>query len=211
MTYVKVSIPRASDNAGAPMPKNPTIIVVDADDVASEPTRSPGNIALTGDLTLKDGAVAVGIYATPTTIQPTEETSGDLDARGVIKGVQFDHPGDSAAALLRPRVLYRPGGARYLRDMNVWDAIKEMREMSGRREPFGFSFMSYNSTAGTSDGVVAVRHARLLERESVKYNRHAESMEKYLDLDTMQVRHFWQPLLMTFNGEKVTFESSNQQ
>lgn len=92
----------------------------------------------------------------------------------------------------------------YLRNMNIYDAIQKMRSLSKENIPFSFSFMSYNSTHGTSEGVVHVQHGRCLMRESEKYNRNAEHQERYLDLDTMSPRRFWHPLLMTFNGEKVT-------
>lgn len=88
--------------------------------------------------------------------------------------------------------------------MTIFRAISEMRRLSKENIPFSFTFMSYNSTRGTSDGIVEVRRARLLQREKARYNRHAEDMERYLDLDTMQARRFWHPLLMTFNGEKLT-------
>ena len=52
--------------------------------------------------------------------------------------------------------------------------------------------------------MVNVAHARLRARESKEHNRYAEMMEAYTNLDTMENRHFYQPLLMTFNGEKVT-------
>ena len=41
-------------------------------------------------------------------------------------------------------------------------------------------------------------------RERLEFNQNAEQQERYMDLDTMQPRRFWHPLLMTFNGEKVT-------
>lgn len=89
--------------------------------------------------------------------------------------------------------------------MNLYDAIKEMRRLSSEGISFGFTFMSYNETAGTSDGIVEVRNARLLKRERAEHHRYAEYVEAYLNLDTMEPRRFYQPLLMTFNGQKVTF------
>ena len=67
------------------------------EDVASEPTREVGNCVVTGDLTLKTGAKAISIYATASTIQVTEELSGDPDAEGIKTGIVFDHPGNSVA------------------------------------------------------------------------------------------------------------------
>ena len=87
--------------------------------------------------------------------------------------------------------------------MKVYEAIREMRRLTEEGKPFSFSFMSYNSDKGTSDGIVEVRHARLRKRESAKHHRYSEYVEAYLDLDTMEPRRFYQPLLMTFNGEKT--------
>lgn len=88
--------------------------------------------------------------------------------------------------------------------MKLYDAIDEMRRLSREGQPFSFSFMSYNSSKGTSDGVVYVGRARTMKREALEFNQYAEIQERYMDLDTMQPRRFWHPLLMTFNGEKVT-------
>lgn len=88
--------------------------------------------------------------------------------------------------------------------MRLFDAIKEMRRLSKDNIPFSFSFMSYNSSKDSSEGVVFVRQGRLRARESTKFNSQAEGMESYIDLERMEVRQFHQPLLMTFNGEKVT-------
>lgn len=97
MAYVKVSIPKDSDGAGVPVAKSSDIYIIDVDDIASEPTRELGDGALTGDFTLKEGAKAVAVYGTPSTINETEEYSGDPDARGVMQGVEFEHPGDTKA------------------------------------------------------------------------------------------------------------------
>lgn len=76
-----------------------------------------------------------------------------------------------------------------------------MRELSRKNEAFSFSFMSYNSSAGRSEGIVEVRHARLRARAKETHHRHAEIIEEYID--TGRAHHFYQPLLMSFNGEKV--------
>ena len=93
--YTKVSIPKNSDGAGAAVIQDPTVILVDVEDIATEPARSVGNTELDGDLTLKESAKAVGIYATPSSIVITEEVSGEVDARSIIKGLEYVHPGDS--------------------------------------------------------------------------------------------------------------------
>lgn len=79
-----------------------------------------------------------------------------------------------------------------------------MRRLSEAGETFSFTFMSCNLADGYSEGVVEVMHGRLLSREVGRYHARAEYVERYINLDTMKVRRFYQPLLMTFNGEKVT-------
>lgn len=101
-------------------------------------------------------------------------------------------------------VLYPPVGPSYLCAMNVFDAIKEMRRLTKEGIPFSFSFMSFNSSRGTSEGVVHVNRARLRKRERAEHHLYADMVEAYLDLDTMEPRRFYQPLLMTFNGQKLT-------
>lgn len=66
--------------------------------------------------------------------------------------------------------------------------------------------MSCDRTRNTSEGVVEVLHGRLLSRELGEKYQDADIIERYMNLDTMQTRRFYQPLLMTFNGEKVTLQ-----
>lgn len=97
MAYTKVSIPKAGDGAGCATPRKSQIILIDIEDIVSEPTREVGNTLMTGKYTLKDSAKAVSIYATSSTIAVTEEYSGDPDAEGVKCGLEFEHPGNSVA------------------------------------------------------------------------------------------------------------------
>lgn len=94
-TYVKVSVPKNLDGAGAATIKDPTVILVDVNDIETEPTREVGNTEVVGDITLKTGAKAVGIYATPSSISITEESNGEADAKTCTQGVEYTHPGDS--------------------------------------------------------------------------------------------------------------------
>lgn len=87
--------------------------------------------------------------------------------------------------------------------MKLYEAIDEMRRLSKEGIPFSFTYMSYNSTKGTSDGIVHVQQARLVKRESEQFNKFAEDQERYYNLTTGEVRRFWHPLLMFLNGETV--------
>ena len=123
MAYTKVSIPRNEDG-GAPTIKNATVILVDINDVDAEPTRELGNTEVVGDLTLKTGAKAVGIYATPSSIVPTEENSGEVDARGLIKGVEYVHPGNSVAIANHTEAFLNRGVIALVRECNGTSAGK---------------------------------------------------------------------------------------
>lgn len=91
----KVSINKNGDGAGCAVPKDPTIIVINIEDVATEPTRTVGNTVVEGKLTLNEGAEAIGVYATPDTIDTGYDQEGETDAKGFKQKVGFDHPGDS--------------------------------------------------------------------------------------------------------------------
>ena len=88
--------------------------------------------------------------------------------------------------------------------MNIWDAIHRMRDLSREGKNFSFSFMSCDLDRGRSEGVVEVLHGRLASRELGTKYKDADIIERYINLDTMEPRRFYQPLLMTFNGENVT-------
>lgn len=90
--------------------------------------------------------------------------------------------------------------------MTVYEAIKNMRELTKQGKSFSFTFMSYSRDRQTSHGIVEVRRARLRKRNKTEYNQMAEIMEEYLDLDTNEPKHFYQPTLMFFNGEKLTLQ-----
>jgi len=101
-------------------------------------------------------------------------------------------------------VLFRQFRMVIFATVNLYEAIHEMRRLTRKGVPFSFTYMSYNETKGTSEGIVHVRSAKLRKRESREFNRNAEDQEAYLNLDTNEPRRFWHPLLMEFNGEKVS-------
>lgn len=88
--------------------------------------------------------------------------------------------------------------------MEVYEAIQKMRHLSKIGKSFSFSFMSYDRTRQSSNGIIVVHNARLRSRGDEKYNENAQLQEEYLDLDTNEPRRFWHCCLMTFNGKKLT-------
>ena len=88
--------------------------------------------------------------------------------------------------------------------MTVYEAIKTMRELTKKGQPFSFKFMSYSIERQECHGIVEVSNARLRKRNSTANTQYAEIIEDYLDLDTNQPKRFYHPALMFFNGEKLT-------
>lgn len=87
--------------------------------------------------------------------------------------------------------------------INLYDAIAKMREMTDKKEKFSFAFMSCDTHKQESSGVIEVRNALLTKQSKVSQNKNADIMLNYFDHDQNATRHFYQPLLMVFNGKKV--------
>ena len=58
--------------------------------------------------------------------------------------------------------------------MDVYEAIRRMREKSEKRECFSFSFMSYSYERGKSEGIVEIQNARLRKQSTKEKNRFAD-------------------------------------
>ncbi|MDR2684603.1 MAG: hypothetical protein LBB53_04390 [Prevotellaceae bacterium] len=87
--------------------------------------------------------------------------------------------------------------------MTVYEAIHQMRLLSAKKEPFSFTFMSFSIEKQYSKGVVKVSKGYLTLRETTEQNKYAEYMLSYYDCNLQETRHFWQPLLMEFNGNQL--------
>lgn len=88
--------------------------------------------------------------------------------------------------------------------MTVYEAIREMRRRSELHQPFAFSYMSYSLQRGESKGEVEVEHALLYKNPRDPQNDNENYMLTYQDCSTREVRHLWQPLLMSFEHEPLT-------
>lgn len=88
--------------------------------------------------------------------------------------------------------------------MKLWEAISRMRQLTAEGKSFSMSFMSFNSTGHSSEGVVEVERARLRKKADAKKYKNADFLVPYQDLDKGEARQFYIPCLMSFNGEKVT-------
>lgn len=85
------------------------------------------------------------------------------------------------------------------------DAIKRMRELSKANVPFSFSFISYSNKLNKSDGLKTVDNAILRKGYRNDQSDYANILIAYTSFDNQDEadRHFYLPLLMTFNQFKV--------
>ncbi len=103
--------------------------------------------------------------------------------------------------------------------MTVYEAIHQMRQLTAQGRPFALSYMTYSRQTGQSHGPVACEHALLIKNQqpavpspspsSVSYadtpcRPSQDHMLTYRDQDTGEARHFWQPLLLSFNHQTLT-------
>lgn len=88
--------------------------------------------------------------------------------------------------------------------MTIYEAIEQMRALSAKGESFSFSFLSYSYDKNQSQGIVQVPHARLTRQSTKEHNRWADYMLNFMDLDLMETRRCWQPLMLEFNGQELT-------
>ena len=88
--------------------------------------------------------------------------------------------------------------------MTVYEAIHQMRQLTAKGQPFALSFMTYSMRRHESHGETTVEHALLVKNEKVADDDLGNFMLTFRDQDTGEAKHFWQPLLMSFNHEPLT-------
>jgi hypothetical protein len=85
-------------------------------------------------------------------------------------------------------------------------AVEQMRNLSELNIPFSFGFFTCNTTKGTSQGYKEVQRAILRPGYRANQSDKAGVLIAYIDYDDTKEdknRHFYYPLLMMFNGQKV--------
>lgn len=87
--------------------------------------------------------------------------------------------------------------------MTVYEAIRQMRELTRKKQSFAFSFMSYSRTRGESHGEVEVEHAQLVKNPKSDDEDVQNFMLTYRDQDTGEAKQFWQPLLLSLNHQTI--------
>ena len=84
-------------------------------------------------------------------------------------------------------------------------AIKRMRELTENNIPFSFGFISCNTTNQSSKGYVYVGKALLRSGLRSSQSDKSNILIAYTNYESTEdkPRHFYYPLLMMFNGQKV--------
>lgn len=79
-----------------------------------------------------------------------------------------------------------------------------MRTNTANNVPFTFDFMTYSMTRDESAGIRTVRRAKISKRPPKDKNKYGEQMLNILCLDTLEEFQIWQPLIMFYEGHKLT-------
>lgn len=87
--------------------------------------------------------------------------------------------------------------------MEIYDAIRRMKEKSERGEAFSFAFMSYSYERNKSNGIIKIEHAKLRKQSTLENNRFADYMLNFIDMDTLEYGMCWQILLLEFDGNEL--------
>ena len=87
--------------------------------------------------------------------------------------------------------------------IHLWEAIRQMREITAANGCFSIVFMSYDRSRQQSSGVVRVNRARLRPATHKDDNQFADHMLNFLDVDLNLPRRLWQICLMEFNGKRI--------
>lgn len=87
-------------------------------------------------------------------------------------------------------------------EISVYDAVDQMKEISNKGGSFSFSFMTYSSSKGKSDGIRHIEKAQTRRRAPAEDDlKNKDILLFYKDIKTDDLRRCYYPLIMTFNGQ----------
>lgn len=90
-----VSVPKESNNQGAPQAKKNIVVLFDFDKVATY-TRDEKDVSVTA-FAMAGSATPIGLFVNESTIDGGDAVEGDDYARGFIQHLNFQHPGAGIA------------------------------------------------------------------------------------------------------------------
>ena len=87
--------------------------------------------------------------------------------------------------------------------IDLYEAIKQMRELSSQGKSFSFVHSTYNQDSITTNGIRAVRTAHLRPAAKGEDLVNADLKLYYFDEELQEPRNCWQLLLMYFNDQRI--------
>lgn len=87
--------------------------------------------------------------------------------------------------------------------IDLYEAIRQMRKLSGEDKSFSFVHATLNRDKDTSDGIRYVKNARLRPAAKGDDLVHADLKIFYFDEEIKEPRVAWQMLIMYFEDKKV--------
>jgi hypothetical protein len=93
-----------------------------------------------------------------------------------------------------------------MEEISLYEAIKQMREITARGQYFSFVHATYNRDKRNTSGIREVKRAKV--RPAAKGDDIIHSGYKlfYYDDFYREDRVCWQPLIMFFNGKRVILQ-----
>lgn len=88
-------------------------------------------------------------------------------------------------------------------EIDLFEAIRQMRILSQKNKFFSFTHATYNRETRTTEGIRTVEKALLRPAASQDQIVNSDSKLFYRDETKKENRVCWQPLIMSFNGVKV--------
>lgn len=92
-------------------------------------------------------------------------------------------------------------------EISVYKALDEMRAITNQGKTFSFSFMTYNSTAGKSDGIRHFDKVRVRPRAPKEDKlKNKDLLLFFTNINSDELRRCYYPLIMSFNGQKCVLK-----
>ena len=91
--------------------------------------------------------------------------------------------------------------------IDLYEALRRMHVLTEQGKTFSLSFMSYSLSRRKSEGYITVEHAKLRPGNRKERTMYNDYLLNYTDMDTLEHKTCWIPLLMEFNGQEISLSS----
>ncbi len=88
-------------------------------------------------------------------------------------------------------------------EIDLYDAIRQMRKLTAQSKTFSFIHSTYDRSRQKTDGFRYVKKARLRPAAKADDLEHADFKLFYYDEELREPRNCWQMLILFFEGKKV--------